>query len=105
MVNDNVLDILKYFEIDEKTGFLLPNPLSKLPEEFEPWHQIADEIQELIEKNLLEDRLQQLPLITTESLNTNNELRLAHLLLVTLAAGYVWQDGPDKVVIINYLLV
>uniref|UniRef100_A0A8R1XZA7 Indoleamine 2,3-dioxygenase n=1 Tax=Onchocerca volvulus TaxID=6282 RepID=A0A8R1XZA7_ONCVO len=97
MVSDNISDILKYFEIDEKTGFLLPNPLTKLPEEFEPWHQIADEIQELIEKNLLEDRLQQLPLITTAMLNTNNELRLAHLLLVTLAAGYVWQDGPDKV--------
>ncbi|MCP9262496.1 Indoleamine 2,3-dioxygenase 1 [Dirofilaria immitis] len=96
IVDEKVLDILKYFEIDEKTGFLLPNPLIKLPEEYEQWHQVADEIQELIEKNLLDDRLRQLPLISTEMLNTNNELRLAHLLLVTLAAGYVWQDGPDK---------
>lgn len=57
----------------------------------------VDEIQELIENKMLEDRLQQLPLITTDTLKTNNELRLAHLLLITLAAGYVWQDGPDKV--------
>lgn len=62
-------------------------------------HFFVDEIQELIEKNMLEDRLQQLPLLTTDTLKTTNELRLAHLLLVTLAAGYVWQDGPDKVII------
>uniref|UniRef100_A0AAF5PUX5 Indoleamine 2,3-dioxygenase n=3 Tax=Wuchereria bancrofti TaxID=6293 RepID=A0AAF5PUX5_WUCBA len=96
MINDDVLDILNYFEIDQRIGFLLPNPLTKLPEEFSLWHQITDEIQELIEKNMLEERLQQLPLLTTHKLNTNNELRLAHLLLVTLAAGHVWQDGPDK---------
>lgn len=41
MANNDVLDILKYFEIDQKTGFVLPNPLTKLPEGFEPWHQIA----------------------------------------------------------------
>ncbi|CAG9539879.1 unnamed protein product [Cercopithifilaria johnstoni] len=96
VIDDDVLDILKYFEIDPNVGFLLPNPSAKLPEEFEPWHQIADEIQELIEYNMLEDRLQQLPLISTDILKTNNELRLAHLLLTTLAAGHVWQDGSDK---------
>uniref|UniRef100_A0A915PKW8 Indoleamine 2,3-dioxygenase n=1 Tax=Setaria digitata TaxID=48799 RepID=A0A915PKW8_9BILA len=96
MIDGDLLDILRYFEIDQKTGFVHPNPLCRLPEAFEPWHQIADEIQELIEKNVLEKRLQQLPLISTDMLRTNDELRLAHLLLVTLAAGYVWQDGPDK---------
>ncbi|KAL3985199.1 Indoleamine 23-dioxygenase family protein [Acanthocheilonema viteae] len=96
MINDDVLEILKYFEIDQNIGFLLPNPLTKLPKKFEPWHHIADEIQELIENHMLEDRLQQVPVITTDTLKTNNELRLAHLLLTTLAAGYVWQDGPDK---------
>uniref|UniRef100_A0A158Q7M5 Indoleamine 2,3-dioxygenase 2 n=1 Tax=Elaeophora elaphi TaxID=1147741 RepID=A0A158Q7M5_9BILA len=96
MISDDVLDVLKYFEIDQKTGFVLPNPLTKLPERFQLWHQIADEIQELIENNMLEDRLQQLPVLSADTLSTHNELRLAHLLLVTLAAGYVWQDGPDK---------
>ncbi|EJD75400.1 hypothetical protein LOAG_17446 [Loa loa] len=96
MASNDLLNILKYFEIDEKIGFVFPNPLTKLPEKFKLWHEIADEIQELIEKNRLEERIQQLPLITADTLNTNEELRLAHLLLVTLAAGYVWQDGPDK---------
>ncbi|VDK71559.1 unnamed protein product [Litomosoides sigmodontis] len=94
--NGDVLEVLKYFEIDQNTGFLLPNPLTKLPAQFEPWHEIADEIQQLIENHTLEDRLQQLPLIATDALKTHNELRLAHLLLTTLAAAHVWRDGPDK---------
>lgn len=64
-----------------------------------------DEIQELIENHTLDDRLQQLPLIATDALKTHNELRLAHLLLTTLAAAHVWQDGPDKVMMISLFSV
>ncbi|VDN05789.1 unnamed protein product [Thelazia callipaeda] len=103
-LDQSVVDLLTYFEIDQKTGFLIADPLIKLPEAFEQWHQISDNchhilldnMEQLIAQKLLNHRIEQLPVISTDSLTSNKELRLAHLLLVTLAAGYIWQDGLDK---------
>lgn len=34
-------ELLHNYEVDPVYAFLLPNPLQKLPPEFEPWHEIT----------------------------------------------------------------
>ncbi|VDN34958.1 unnamed protein product [Gongylonema pulchrum] len=109
MLSDGVIKILEQFDVHPDFGFVYPDPLVRLPEKFVPWHEIIGKctgilpffslilLPELLEKGLLEDRIQKLPLIAADTLRIDKELRLAHLLLATLAAGHIWQYGPNKV--------
>uniref|UniRef100_F1L5U8 Indoleamine 2,3-dioxygenase 1 n=1 Tax=Ascaris suum TaxID=6253 RepID=F1L5U8_ASCSU len=97
MVARKLEDILRQFHVDAKLGFLLSNPLTQLPNAFQPWHSIVDELPALIESGSIDERIASLPMIATDQLKSDRELRLAHLLLVTLAAAHVWSKGTDKV--------
>ncbi|VDD86197.1 unnamed protein product [Enterobius vermicularis] len=90
-------ELLHNYEVDPVYAFLLPNPLQKLPPEFEPWHEITDNLPDLLKSGKLEEKIIALPLIDVSTLQTRRELRLAHLILTTLEAAYVWHKGRDHV--------
>ncbi|VDK57737.1 unnamed protein product [Anisakis simplex] len=96
MTGECVEDILSEFHVDPKLGFVLPDPLTRLPDVFKPWQEIVDALPELLESQTIEQRIDALPIIDTTQLKSNKELRLAHLLLVTLSSAYVWNRGSDK---------
>lgn len=39
-----IIDLLDEFDIDPNFGFLLRDPLIKLPDPYQPWHDIAGKI-------------------------------------------------------------
>uniref|UniRef100_A0A0N5AGD3 Indoleamine 2,3-dioxygenase n=1 Tax=Syphacia muris TaxID=451379 RepID=A0A0N5AGD3_9BILA len=91
-----VADLLRSYQIDPEFGFVLPKPLDKLPDKFQPWHDIADNLPELVASGELLKAITNLPQLDTSTLTTNAELRLAHLLLTTLEAAYVWEHGKNN---------
>ncbi|KHN76443.1 Indoleamine 2,3-dioxygenase 1 [Toxocara canis] len=91
-----VEDVLRKFHVDANLGFVLPDPLTHLSAKFQPWQSIVDDLPALLESNRIDERIASLPIIATDELQSKRELRLAHLLLVTLAAAHVWNRGPDK---------
>ncbi|MFH4975743.1 hypothetical protein AB6A40_002452 [Gnathostoma spinigerum] len=91
-----VESVLRKFDVDIEYGFVLRDPLTRLPLEYEQWSKIIDELPELLESGKLDEVIDDLPLISTESLSTDRELRLAHLVLCTLAAAVVWNRGADR---------
>ncbi|XP_055023524.2 indoleamine 2,3-dioxygenase 1 isoform X2 [Misgurnus anguillicaudatus] len=89
---------LDQFHVNEDYGFILPEPLTDLPEYFKPWMDIAKNVSELISSHSLRLRVHDMPLLETELLQSHRELRLAHLILSTLTMGYVWQEGEKETV-------
>lgn len=51
----------------------------------------------LVEDHTVREVIDRMPLIDSSSIESYEELRLAHLLLATLAAGYIWHAGEQKV--------
>ncbi len=50
----------------------------------------------LVEEHTVRQVIDQMPLIDPSSIDNYEELRLAHLLLATLAAGYIWHAGEEE---------
>ncbi|XP_022354603.1 indoleamine 2,3-dioxygenase 2 [Enhydra lutris kenyoni] len=95
------------FHISEDYGFLLPNPLKELPDHFRPWMEIANELPHLIQSQQLQARVNKMPLLNCQFLQSYREQRLAHLVLSLMTMGYVWQRGetqPQKVLPRNLAL-
>ncbi|XP_032185101.1 indoleamine 2,3-dioxygenase 2 isoform X1 [Mustela erminea] len=84
------------FHISEEYGFLLPNPLKELPDHFRPWMEIANELPHLIETQQLQARVNKMPLLNCQFLQSYREQRLAHLVLSLMTMGYVWQRGETQ---------
>ncbi|KAI7797578.1 indoleamine 2, partial [Triplophysa rosa] len=89
---------MEQFHVSEDFGFILPEPLTDLPEYFKPWMDIAKNVPELISSHSLRLRVHNMPLLETHLLQSHRELRLAHLALSTLTMGYVWQEGERETV-------
>ncbi|XP_036911320.1 LOW QUALITY PROTEIN: indoleamine 2,3-dioxygenase 2 [Sturnira hondurensis] len=95
------------FHISEDYGFLLPNPLKKLPDHYRPWMEIANELSHLIESHQLRAHVNKMPLLNCEFLKSHQEQRLAHVVLSFITMGYVWQEGeaqPEQVLPRNLAL-
>ncbi|XP_024434706.2 indoleamine 2,3-dioxygenase 2 [Desmodus rotundus] len=84
------------FHISEDYGFLLPNPLKKLPDHYRPWMEIANKLSHLIESHQLRAHVNQMPLLSCEFLKSHREQRLAHVVLSFMTMGYVWQEGETQ---------
>ncbi|KAG7281278.1 hypothetical protein CRUP_030961 [Coryphaenoides rupestris] len=56
---------------------------------------IALRVTDLVESHMLRSRIDTMPLLSTEYLESHRELRLAHLALSAMTMGYVWQEGED----------
>ncbi|XP_068167043.1 indoleamine 2,3-dioxygenase 2-like [Antennarius striatus] len=83
------------YHVSEEFGFILPDPLDKLPAYYQPWMDIALRFQELIDSHELRSHVNKMPLLSSKFLKNHHELRLAHLVLCIMTAGYVWQEGED----------
>ena len=95
---EHVLAILSKFDVDPRRGFLpSQDPLQRLPyARYHLWEDLADDLPKLLGARLGQARgpLRQLPVLLTDKLITDAELRRAHLLLCLFAHAYVW-GGPE----------
>ncbi|XP_031730272.1 indoleamine 2,3-dioxygenase 2-like [Anarrhichthys ocellatus] len=83
------------FDISEKLGFLLEEPLTDLPDYYREWLDLANHLTHLIEARKLRDLIHKMPVLSPHLLSDHRELRLAHLALGFISMGYVWQEGQD----------
>ncbi|KAI9208574.1 Indoleamine 2,3-dioxygenase [Polychytrium aggregatum] len=88
---------LEDYLIDAVYGFLPvnPPPLRRLPEYFEPWELLLDDISALLLVGALRTRIEKLPVMDTSKLSNLRETQRAYLVLSYLAHGYVWQDKTN----------
>jgi len=94
---EHVTAILNKFEVCPRRGFLpSQDPLQRLPyARYHLWEDLGDDLPKLLGARLgqARDPLKQLPVLATDKLVTDAELRRAHLLLCLFAHAYVW-GGP-----------
>ncbi|KAK0152161.1 Indoleamine 2,3-dioxygenase 2 [Merluccius polli] len=83
------------YHVSAELGFVLQAPQQELPEFYQPWMDIALRITDLVQSHMLRSRIDKMPLLSTEYLETHRDLRLAHLALSAMTMGYVWQEGED----------
>uniref|UniRef100_A0A668U2Z8 Indoleamine 2,3-dioxygenase 1 n=1 Tax=Oreochromis aureus TaxID=47969 RepID=A0A668U2Z8_OREAU len=81
------------FDISEEFGFLLEEPLTHLPDYYQVWLDLANNLTHLIESRKLRDLVDKMPVLSPDLLSNHRELRLAHLALGFISMGYVWQEG------------
>ncbi|KAK5871572.1 hypothetical protein PBY51_004448 [Eleginops maclovinus] len=89
---------LEPYHVSEELGFILPDPLEELPPYYQPWMDIALQVPELVHSHKLRLHINQMPLLSSQSLQKHSELRLAHLALSAMTMGYVWQEGENDTV-------
>ena len=96
-------DVLKAHDVCPSRGFLpSEDPLQRLPRaEYKLWDNLGFELPSLLSARFGRARaaLSQLPIISTEKLTSNAELRRAHLLLSMFAHAYVWGGNTPMDVI------
>ncbi|XP_019369978.1 PREDICTED: indoleamine 2,3-dioxygenase 2 [Gavialis gangeticus] len=86
---------LDKFHISREYGFLLPDPQTELPAPYRPWMDLARSLPDLIATRQLRAHVHQAPQLSAAQLHGHRDLRLAHLVLGFITAGYVWQDGEE----------
>ncbi|KAM6915934.1 indoleamine 2,3-dioxygenase 2-like [Xenentodon cancila] len=84
---------LDAFDISEALGFILEEPLTHLPDYYQVWLDLANNLTHLIESRTLRDLVHKMPVLSPHLLSNHRELRLAHLVLGFISMGYVWQEG------------
>ncbi|KAL1654524.1 hypothetical protein SLS61_002712 [Didymella pomorum] len=79
-----------------KNGFLPASPpLTRLPSEYyQPWESIIEVLPALIETRQIRQRVDELPVLSAEYLETEAEWQRAYSMLAVITQGYVWQ-GPE----------
>ncbi|KAK2921768.1 indoleamine 2,3-dioxygenase 2-like [Channa argus] len=92
----DTLQALQAFDISEKLGFLLEEPLTDLPDYYRVWMDLANNLTHLIESHELRDLVDEMPVLSPHLLSNHRELRLAHLALGFISMGYVWQEGQHS---------
>uniref|UniRef100_A0A8C3H780 Indoleamine 2,3-dioxygenase 1 n=1 Tax=Chrysemys picta bellii TaxID=8478 RepID=A0A8C3H780_CHRPI len=96
------LQNLEEFHISEEHGFVLPDPLTELPDYYAPWMNVAANLPHLIEGHQLR---REMPLLSTQYLRGHRQLRLARLALGFITMGYVWQGGGRQTILPRALAV
>ncbi|KAL8610288.1 hypothetical protein ACOMHN_062020 [Nucella lapillus] len=82
--------------VSGKTGFLLENPMARLPDYFEPWNRLAAEMPHLVSEGTMRQHVLQMVQLDWTQLRGHRQKRLAHLQLTFIASGYIWQDGEEQ---------
>ena len=54
-----VKELFKRFCVSEKVGFLIENPVRKLPERFGQWEELAKNVVDLLEKNVFRKTIEE----------------------------------------------
>ncbi|KAF9185172.1 hypothetical protein BGZ51_006595 [Haplosporangium sp. Z 767] len=91
------LPILENYEVSSRNGFVpFPQPLPRLTQAYyQPWEEIMDQLNSLIDSRLLRSRVDQMPLLDVSQLKTGPEQKRAYSLLSIMAHSYVWGSGLD----------
>ncbi|KAF9332438.1 hypothetical protein BG006_004698 [Podila minutissima] len=91
------LPVLEDYDVSPKTGFVPTHgPLARLPQDyFEPWEQILDQLNPLLDSKQLRGHVDKLPLLDVSRLESRRERQRAYSLLSILAHSYVWGQGLD----------
>jgi hypothetical protein len=96
----HVIAILKKYDVDPVRGFLpSQDPLQRLSyARYHLWEDLCDDLPKLLGARLGQARgpLSRLPVLSIDKLQTDEELRRAHLLLCLFAHAYVW-GGPEPI--------
>ena len=97
---EQVTAILRKYDVDPHRGFLpAQDPLQRLPyARYHIWEDLADDLPKLLGARLGQARgpLEELPVLSTDKLVIDAELRRAHLLLCLFAHAYVWGGLEPK---------
>lgn len=88
-------ELLASFNVTSN-GFLpAEEPLKFLPNSYyEPWELLIHNVQDLLSNGSLRQRVDQLPVLSTDGLRTEPEWRRAYVILTLLTHSYVW--GGDR---------
>lgn len=77
------------------TGFLpLTDPLDSLPDYFSPWQKVARELPKLLVADQQRAALEWLPLLDSDRLEGEAQIRRAMLMLSYFGHAYVWGSAP-----------
>ncbi|XP_064605266.1 indoleamine 2,3-dioxygenase 2-like [Liolophura sinensis] len=87
---------LEDYHISEEVGFLMRDPLEKLPPYFQRWNELSKKVSHLVQKHQFRDEIDTLPVLDHTVLRGHRQKRLAHLQLSLMTSGYVWQEGPNN---------
>jgi indoleamine 2,3-dioxygenase len=79
-----------------KNGFLpAEQPLKCLPHNYyQSWERIVAELPYLIEHQLVRERVDRLPILSTSFLDSESEWQRVYSMLALIAQGYIW-SGPE----------
>ncbi|KAI9017447.1 Indoleamine 2,3-dioxygenase [Gaertneriomyces semiglobifer] len=83
---------LEDYDVHPIHGFLPvdPPPMRRLPDYFEPWEEIMDDLNSLLLAGSLRKRCNELPLLSTEVLRSKREWQRAYMILSFIGQAYVW---------------
>ena len=54
LLTTEIMDVFARFDIHPERGFLFPHPIERLPNAYESWEQIADQLSLLISEKQVE---------------------------------------------------
>ncbi|XP_048259227.1 myoglobin [Haliotis rufescens] len=89
---------LSKYHVSKDIGFLLEPLQDVLPDYFEPWNRLAKSLPELVASHKFRDAVKEMPLLDQSKLAGYRQKRLAHLQLVLITSGYLWQEGEGGAV-------
>ncbi|KAG0038873.1 hypothetical protein BGZ83_002974 [Gryganskiella cystojenkinii] len=91
------IPVLEDYDVSPVTGFVpFPRPLGRLTQAYyQPWEEIMDKLNELIDTRQLRARVDNMPLLNIDQLTTLREQQRAIVILSFMAQSYVWGHGLD----------
>ncbi|KIW12782.1 hypothetical protein PV08_07969 [Exophiala spinifera] len=86
------LDVLGDYGLSARTGFLPEEaPLTRLPDDYyEPWEDLIQNLAQLVSSYKIRSRIDQLPLLKTSRLKTEEEWRRAYVIMGCCVQAYIW---------------
>ncbi len=75
-----------------RNGFLpSEEPLRHLPNAYyEPWEVLIEDLPQLLQDGCFRAKIEKMPLLSTEHLETEEEYRRAYVILTFFAHGHIW---------------
>nr|Q01966.2 RecName: Full=Myoglobin [Haliotis diversicolor]BAA18961.1 IDO-like myoglobin [Haliotis diversicolor]CAA48412.1 myoglobin [Haliotis diversicolor] len=89
---------LSKYHVSKDIGFLLEPLQDVLPDYFAPWNRLAKSLPDLVASHKFRDAVKEMPLLDSSKLAGYRQKRLAHLQLVLITSGYLWQEGEGGAV-------
>ncbi|CAD6185599.1 unnamed protein product [Caenorhabditis auriculariae] len=89
--------LLDHYRLDKNHGFLTRCDPSKLSSYYESWVKMCDSLKSYKDTNELRNKIRDMESLDTSHLETYEDWRLAHLLLITMTSAYLWHGNSEKV--------